>query len=83
MIKEENSICNRFACLPRGQKHINCSAFTAGIVEGLLNAAGYACKVNATFDYEDSTCNDDPVERTAYIIYFAPEVVEKNKKIKY
>ena len=54
MIKEENSLCNRYACLPKGMKNLNCSAFTAGIIEGMLNAAGFPSRVTAVFDSEES-----------------------------
>ena len=76
MIKEENSLCNQFACLPRGQRHANCSAFTAGLIEGILNAAGFSARVTALFDSEEG--NPESIERTTYLINFAPEVLERN-----
>ncbi|OMJ73126.1 hypothetical protein SteCoe_28273 [Stentor coeruleus] len=76
MIKEDNSVCNKFACLPKGQKGVNCSAFTAGIVEGMLNAAGFASRVYAVYDGDDK---GDSCEKTTYVIHFAPEIVERKK----
>lgn len=80
MLKEENSLCNRYACLHRGQKSVNCSAFAAGLVEGLLNAAGFSCRVIAYFDSDDGK-GENFEEKTTYVIYFAPEIVERDAKI--
>lgn len=80
MIKEENSLCNRYACLQRGVKNINCSAFTAGIIEGMLNAAGFPARVTALFESED-TRNEKNVEKTVYLIHFAHEVIDRMKEL--
>ena len=80
MIKEQNTLCNRFACLPKGQRHLNCSAFTAGIIEGMLNAAGFSARVSALFESENSK-PDVFVEKTVYLIHFAPEVIERDEEM--
>lgn len=72
MITEnEPSLCNQFAYLPRGATHINCGAFVAGILEGLLNAAGFPSRVTAHFR------NHPEGRSTVYLIKFAPEVLER------
>lgn len=75
MLKEETSICNKFACLPKGSKGVNCAAFVAGIVEGFLNAAGFSCRVSAVYESDEGR---QDLEKTTYIIYFAPEVVRRD-----
>ena len=50
----------------------NCAAFTAGIVRGVLESAQFPADVSA-HEYEDG--------RTAILIKFAPEVVEREKRI--
>jgi trafficking protein particle complex subunit 5 len=77
MIKEEASICNQYACLPRNQRHVNCSAFIAGVVEGILNAAEFPARVIAIFNSEE-TKEEDPTEKTTYLIHFDPEVVNRD-----
>lgn len=78
MLKEENSLCNRYVSLHRGQKTVNCSAFAAGLVEGLLNAAGFSSRVIAYYDNDDGK-GENSEEKTTYVIYFAPEIVERDE----
>jgi hypothetical protein len=79
MLKEESNICNRYACLPKGSKGVNCAAFVAGILEGFLNAAGFSCRVSAVYENEDS--RGEVLEKTTFIIYFAPEIVRREREI--
>jgi trafficking protein particle complex subunit 5 len=84
MIKEtEANMCNLYACLPRGQSHMNCGSFIAGIIEGLLNAAKFPAKVTAVFDGgEGGKVEDSSEEKTVYLIKFENEVLIREIKSK-
>ncbi|KAL3903219.1 MAG: hypothetical protein SGPRY_011764 [Prymnesium sp.] len=68
MIIEKSPLVNTYI----SSAPCNCAAFTAGIVRGVLEGAHFPAEVSA-HDYEDS--------RTAILIKFAPEVVEREKRI--
>ena len=84
MIKEtEANMCNLYACLPRGQSHMNCASFIAGVIEGLLHAARFPAKVTAVFDGgEGGKVEDSSEEKTVYLIKFEHEVVAREAKLK-
>jgi trafficking protein particle complex subunit 5 len=85
MIKEvEPNMCNLYASLPRGQCHMNCAAFIAGIIEGLLVAANFPAKVSAVFDGgEDGKAEENGEEkRTVYLIKFEDEVLLREARMK-
>lgn len=83
MIKEtEPNMCNLYASLPRGQCHMNCAAFIAGVIEGVLQAAKFPAKVSAVFDGQEGG-SDFSESKTVYLIKFENEVLvreAKNKK---
>lgn len=84
MIKEiEPNMCNQFASLPRGQCHMNCASFIAGIIEGLLTAAKFPAKVTAVFDDgEEAKAEEGEEKRTVYLIKFEDEVLVREAKSK-
>ena len=50
---------------------MNCGAFVAGIIEGLLNAANFPARVTALLVTTGK-------KRTIYLIKFAPEVIARD-----
>ncbi|NXF97267.1 TPPC5 protein, partial [Eubucco bourcierii] len=44
---EKEPLVNAFISVPRENSSLNCAAFTAGLVEALLSAAGFPAKVSA------------------------------------
>ncbi|OMJ70596.1 hypothetical protein SteCoe_31395 [Stentor coeruleus] len=84
MIKEiEPNMCNQFASLPRGQCHMNCASFIAGIIEGLLIAAKFPAKVTAVFnDSGEDKVEEGEEKRTVYLIKFEDEVLAREAKSK-
>ena len=55
---------------------IDCSYFLAGIIEGMLYCCDFDAKV-------DSFMQEDPTDRRiVYVIRFAKEVIERDKKLK-
>ncbi|KAL1529756.1 hypothetical protein AB1Y20_000692 [Prymnesium parvum] len=68
MIVEKSPLVNAFI----SSAPCNCAAFTAGIVRGVLEGAQFPAQVSAR-EYADT--------RTVILIKFAPEVVEREKRI--
>lgn len=75
MINEkEPSLCNMFAKVPRGQSdYVNCAAFVAGIIEGLLNSACFNARVTAHF------VGTGEGKKTVFLVKFASEIIEREK----
>jgi hypothetical protein len=56
---------NTFISVPREYSRFNPACFIAGLVRGMLEAAGFACVVQA-----GSAPADGPVDKTVYVIRF-------------
>ncbi|CAG9312242.1 unnamed protein product [Blepharisma stoltei] len=73
MISEkEPSLCNQFACLPKGDDYLNCGAFVAGIIEGILASANFPAKVSAIFK------NDEESRKTVFLVKFNSDTIDGN-----
>ena len=44
MISDHDLLVNRFISVPRDMGHLNCGAFAAGIVEGVLKSSGFPAR---------------------------------------
>jgi hypothetical protein len=86
MIHEHSPITNAFVSLPSdyiGQ--LNCAAFIAGIIGGILDSARFNAKVTA----HHNPSGDDEVDgkevsaegRTVFLIKFSPEVMSRERKL--
>lgn len=76
-IEEVNPVVNRYISVPKDFGHLNCASFIAGIVNGVLDSAGFPADVKA-FSKEVEGQKGPP--RTIYYITFAPEVMERERK---
>eukprot|EP00386_Alphamonas_edax_P013958 GDKI01042956.1.p1 GENE.GDKI01042956.1~~GDKI01042956.1.p1 ORF type:complete len:196 (+),score=35.08 GDKI01042956.1:127-714(+) len=76
MINDKNMLLNRYISVPRDLEHINCAAYAAGIVEGILHSAEFPAEVTA------HTVQDNPTDKksTTILIRFLPEVMQREKK---
>jgi hypothetical protein len=71
MINErEPSLVSQFS---QGADSPSLASFVAGIIEGLLNAANFGCRVTA-----HSVATDDSA-KTVFLIKFAPEVLARDR----
>jgi hypothetical protein len=43
-IIEKDPLVNKFISIPKDKGSLNCSVFTAGIIEGVLNGCGFVSK---------------------------------------
>ncbi|CBZ53943.1 transport protein particle component Bet3 domain-containing protein [Neospora caninum Liverpool] len=76
MINDKQLLLNKFISIPRDMNHVNCGAFAAGIIEGILCSAEFPAAVSA------HTVEDTPnTKSTTFLIKFLPEVIERQKRL--
>jgi hypothetical protein len=67
-VYDKEPITNRFVSVPRDMGQLNCAAFVAGIIRGVLNGSEMTCTVTAHFSGE----------QTVYIIKFDEEAMRRD-----
>ena len=76
IIGDRDLLVNRFISVPRDLGSLNCGAFCAGVVRGVLEAAGFPASVSAYAA---------PVEgqglRTNVLMKFAPSVLAREARL--
>ncbi|GBG80615.1 hypothetical protein CBR_g31075 [Chara braunii] len=77
MISEKELLVNRFISVPKDMGAFNCGAFVAGIVQGVLESAGFPARVTAHF----VPVEGQPRPRTTLLIKFSEEVVERDRQL--
>mmetsp|Transcript_10036 Transcript_10036/g.28460 ORF Transcript_10036/g.28460 Transcript_10036/m.28460 type:complete len:80 (+) Transcript_10036:509-748(+) len=77
MISDHDLLVNRYISVPRDMGHLNCGAFAAGIVEGVLKSAGFPARVTAHSVASEGLSRP----KTTILIKFAPEVIERDEKL--
>lgn len=81
-IEEAAPLVNKYISVPKDYGDLNCAAFCAGIINGVLNSAGFPANVDVKVlarTGESDTLHSQPL--TIYYIKFAPEVVEREKRL--
>eukprot|EP01029_Cantina_marsupialis_P029129 TRINITY_DN779840_c0_g1_i1.p1 TRINITY_DN779840_c0_g1~~TRINITY_DN779840_c0_g1_i1.p1 ORF type:complete len:189 (+),score=33.95 TRINITY_DN779840_c0_g1_i1:120-686(+) len=76
MINDNSPLTNTFISVPKDFGNLNCAAFIAGIVNGILDAAGFACNVTA-----HTVANGDGSNKTTFLIEFSPETMKRESKL--
>jgi hypothetical protein len=74
MIHENSPITNAFISVPADMGQLNCAAFIAGIIAGVLDSAKFNARVTA-HNLGDGT------ERTVFLIKFAEFVMERERRL--
>jgi len=69
-IIEREPLVNTFISVPKDKGSLNCAAFTAGIIDAVLNASNFPCTVNAV--WHNGT--------TYYMIEFEESVINREKQ---
>ncbi|CAH1251566.1 TRAPPC5 [Branchiostoma lanceolatum] len=69
-IVEKDPLVNKFISVPKDKGSLNCAAFTAGIVEAVLNGCGFPAKVTAHWH-----------RGTTYMIKFDEAVILRDKNM--
>mmetsp|Transcript_11736 Transcript_11736/g.17779 ORF Transcript_11736/g.17779 Transcript_11736/m.17779 type:complete len:194 (+) Transcript_11736:75-656(+) len=76
MIHENNPVTNTFVSLPVDMGQLNCAAYLAGIIAGILDSAKFNAKVTAHLVHQP-----DGPDRTVFLIKFSPEVMAREKRM--
>eukprot|EP01039_Chlorochromonas_danica_P007734 gene7734-8545_t len=75
MIHESSPVTNAFISVPADMGHLNCAAYIAGIIAGVLDSARFPAQVSAhSLEMEGN-------ERTVFLIKFSQEVMSREKKL--
>ncbi|XP_041475355.1 trafficking protein particle complex subunit 5-like [Lytechinus variegatus] len=69
-IIEKESVINKFISVPKDKGSLNCAAFTAGIIEAILNGCNFPAKVTAHWH-----------KGTTYMIKFEDSVIARDKSL--
>ncbi|KAL8444728.1 hypothetical protein Emag_005357 [Eimeria magna] len=76
MLNDKNLLLNRFISVPRDMQRVNCGAFAAGIIEGILCSAEFPAAVSAHTVEEGQG-----VTYTTFLIKFFPQVLERQRRL--
>lgn len=76
MIIDTNPIMTKYIGLPKEYENLNCEAFVAGIIEGILDISYFKCEVSAHNVPRDTFPN-----RTVYLIKFDNSVIERENRL--
>lgn len=76
MISEHEPLVNQFISVPPSLANLNCAAFVAGIVRGVLDASGFPAHVQA-----HTVALDSGGARTVFLIRFSPEVLARERSL--
>jgi hypothetical protein len=68
---------NRYISVPKDFGDLNCGAFAAGVVKGVLVDAGFPAEVSAYYAEVDG----QRLPKTNILMKFAPEVMEREKRL--
>jgi hypothetical protein len=76
MISDNDPVLTKFISVPKEFSSLNCGAFMAGVVEGILDGAQFPARVTA-----HSVPIDGFPLRTTVLVKFSPEVMAREKTL--
>jgi trafficking protein particle complex subunit 5 len=76
MIIDNTPLTNQYISVPKEMNQLSVAAYIAGIIEGVCDAAGFACKASA-----HNTGTDVWPNRTVFLIKFEDWVLEREKEL--
>lgn len=74
---------NKYISVPADYGHFNCAAFSAGIINGVLDSAGFPAEVtakNLAKSGENEAAQGQPL--TIYYIKFEGQVLEREQRLR-
>lgn len=77
MIHEFSPVTNAFVSVPSDMGHLNCAAFLAGVIAGVLDSARFNAKVSAHL----VSNGDGTPDRTVFLIKFSSEIMSRERKL--
>lgn len=72
LITDDTPLFSQFISVPKDFKDLNCSAFVAGILEGILDSAYFQAQVSA-----HTVLDEKFPTRTVYLIKFDPSILKR------
>ena len=78
MIIDESPVTNTFVSVPSDLGNMNCAAYMAGVVSGILDAASFPGTVSAVFKRAEEPGGR---EGTVILINFSDEVIEREERL--
>jgi hypothetical protein len=80
LMSDKELLINKFVSVPKDLGHLNCGAFAAGVLSGILSSAGFPAKVTAY--YSDPAPGDPPGKLTTNLLMkFDWGVIEREKRL--
>ena len=80
LLSDRDLLVNRFVSVPKDYGDLNCGAFAAGMVGGILRSAGFPAKVSCY--YSEQAPGDASGRRTTNILMkFEREIIEREKRL--
>ena len=76
MIIDNTPLTNHYISVPKEMNQLSVAAYIAGIIEGVCDGAGFACKASA-----HNTGTDVWPNRTVFLIKFEDGVLEREKEL--
>ena len=76
MIIDNTPLTNQYISVPKEMNQLSVAAYIAGIIEGVCDAAGFACKTSA-----HNTGTDVWPSRTVFLIKFEESVLERERDL--
>jgi trafficking protein particle complex subunit 5 len=76
MICENSPITNAFVSVPSDMGQLNCAAFLAGVIAGVLDSSKFNARVTAHFQG-----TEEGSERTVFLVKFSAEVMSRERKL--
>lgn len=73
MISEHDPVTNRFISVPRDMGELNCAAYIAGIIAGVLEGQDFPARVTAHLVEVEGSVRP----KTVYLIKFSAEVMAR------
>lgn len=82
-IEEADPLVNKYVSVPADYGHFNCAAFSAGIINGVLDSAGFPAEVTAKVLARNGDPDSPPQGQplTIYYIKFQPSVLEREQRL--
>jgi trafficking protein particle complex subunit 5 len=81
LLSDRDCLVNRFISVPKDLGDLNCGAFTAGFVRGILHTAGFPAKVSAYYSEPNPAADINGVRTTNILMKFEREVIERESRL--
>jgi hypothetical protein len=77
MIHENSPVTNAFVSVPADMGQLNCAAFLAGIIAGVLDSAKFHARVTA----HSVPAGDGGLDKTVFLVKFSSEVMARERRM--